>query len=389
MNSTRWWINDLNAVEKKVVDKAIALNYFKSAKTPSHQMIVDNSELHNGSPSIQITSKIEGAPSWEGGIEYAPGSIMDFSNYGFVSFWMKFESLDSIARVYCQIDDVNGNYKKWEITDVVGTDWKRVTLDLESPSMWKSVGDLNFSLISGIQITFEKKTNVLMNSTRWWINDLNAVPVYYSRPEYISEVIHMNELNLYKIDDDHFSPIIYGVKNYTIVADIPSLVNTLAFSKIDPRTTGILLKNDEKYIPLLFKAVNYDTNVKPPKITFDKINPTKYHIKIQNSTDPFILIFSSTYDKNWKIYKDDSGVFNLFINEYALNSNHFIINGYANAWYIDKEGTYDLTLEFEPQNIFYLSLFISSIFIIVMLIYFSKNMLYRLLEKTYRSTRVI
>ncbi|PIX32246.1 hypothetical protein COZ60_00135 [Candidatus Bathyarchaeota archaeon CG_4_8_14_3_um_filter_42_8] len=34
-------------------------------------------------------------------------------------------------------------------------------------------------------------------------------------------------------------------------------------------------------------------------------------------------------------------------------------NGYANAWYINKTGTYTITLEFWPQKLFYIGCAIS------------------------------
>ncbi|GAI56209.1 unnamed protein product, partial [marine sediment metagenome] len=41
---------------------------------------------------------------------------------------------------------------------------------------------------------------------------------------------------------------------------------------------------------------------------------------------------------------------------------HFLVNGYANAWYIDPEemgDTFEIMLYFRPQRIYYLGVFIS------------------------------
>jgi hypothetical protein len=50
------------------------------------------------------------------------------------------------------------------------------------------------------------------------------------------------------------------------------------------------------------------------------------------------------------------------------DENHFIVNGYANAWYIDPnefdkdgDGIFVVTLYFWPQSLFYLGLFISGL----------------------------
>lgn len=117
-----------------------------------------------------------------------------------------------------------------------------------------------------------------------------------------------------------------------------------------------------------------------PNITFQKINSAKYRIKVENVTHPFFLVFSETYNPNWKAYIDTPFKFNEIIAEYNNtgvkearhdtnlyelgdisyyfkipldNEKHFLVNGYANAWYIDNLGTYDITLYYWPQIIFY------------------------------------
>jgi hypothetical protein len=58
----------------------------------------------------------------------------------------------------------------------------------------------------------------------------------------------------------------------------------------------------------------------------------------------------------------------------SLDENyHFIANGYANAWYINKTGTFTITLEFWPQNLFYIGLAISITTLILCTIFISKD----------------
>ncbi len=55
------------------------------------------------------------------------------------------------------------------------------------------------------------------------------------------------------------------------------------------------------------------------------------------------------------------------------DENHFLVNGYANAWYIDPKkvgtGNFSITLYFWPQSLFYLGLGISLITLICCLSY--------------------
>ena len=111
-----------------------------------------------------------------------------------------------------------------------------------------------------------------------------------------------------------------------------------------------------------------------PDIKFDKINQTKYKISIKKAARPFFLTFLQRFSPDWKIYFDDgskysflpsvlspSGFFslsNLFRQELP-EENHISTDGYANAWFIEKTGDYNLILEYKPQLLRYIAIIIS------------------------------
>ena len=159
-----------------------------------------------------------------------------------------------------------------------------------------------------------------------------------------------------------------------------------------------------------------------PKIKFIKVNPTKYRIKVGGAIDPYTLVFSESFHKGWKIYTDNadkkrqitlmgmigkvaSKITGLFLKnkgygeevasyfdgeikegthqmtflepatfetwgkEPIAQDDHLLVNGYANSWYITPEDTgeaenYELIIEFWPQQLFYIGLFISGIILI-------------------------
>jgi len=152
-----------------------------------------------------------------------------------------------------------------------------------------------------------------------------------------------------------------------------------------------------------------------PKITFVKINPTKYRVKIEGAKEPYTLVFSESFHRGWKAYKKDIGNQILDIGEQKrygevvasyfdgeikegmhknvfLDKNtfetwgkkplsedkHLMVNGYANSWYITPEDVggkqdYELIIEFAPQRLFYKGLFISGITLAGCLIYLLYN----------------
>jgi hypothetical protein len=153
-----------------------------------------------------------------------------------------------------------------------------------------------------------------------------------------------------------------------------------------------------------------------PRITFNRINPTKYDIKIENAQDPYLLVFLEGFDNKWKIYLKDNNskketfastvwhylgklgyqIARIFTNENnqaqgvvasydngnvverthrselinsrvfetwgkkpIADSQHIKVDDYANAWYIqpsdvNNQTEYELVLEMQLQKYFYL-----------------------------------
>ncbi|MBU0477599.1 hypothetical protein KKC91_03405 [bacterium] len=142
-----------------------------------------------------------------------------------------------------------------------------------------------------------------------------------------------------------------------------------------------------------------------PEITFKKINPVKYLVKVKGAKSAFWMVFSESFHKQWKLYKiknQKSKIKNLFdeivadypelgvkeakklvkfipqdINflfEKPLEASHQLVNTYANGWYIEprKLGLgedFVLTIYFWPQSLFYLGLGISGLTLLCCLIY--------------------
>ncbi len=157
------------------------------------------------------------------------------------------------------------------------------------------------------------------------------------------------------------------------------------FPVLDPRL--ILVSADKELA---------DTEL-APKITFVRVNPTKYYLRVEGAKKPFALVFSQNFSQGWKLYKTKAKDFkvitasyfngeikegdhkNIFIDKNVFETlgkkslaekEHFSINGYANAWYITPEDVggdenYELIVEFAPQRLVYLGLAVSLLTFIV------------------------
>ncbi len=90
------------------------------------------------------------------------------------------------------------------------------------------------------------------------------------------------------------------------------------------------------------KSVAFTNSIeREPQISYTFISPTKLSVYV-NASNPYFLVFSDSYNTNWIARIDGQEI---------DSSYHFIANGYANCWYINKTGSYTVTLEFWPQNL--------------------------------------
>ena len=79
-----------------------------------------------------------------------------------------------------------------------------------------------------------------------------------------------------------------------------------------------------------------------PNIGFVVDNPTQVTVHVTNATTPFYLVYRETYDKHWAAYYSNGSEVNPY--------NHIAVNGFANAWYMNKTGNYTITLYYTLQT---------------------------------------
>ena len=202
--------------------------------------------------------------------------------------------------------------------------------------------------------------------------------------------------------------------------------------EIDIRNLSIVKIPNPK---IILSRIN-NTSAIGPSITFTRINPTKYEVKVHNAAFPFTLILFNQFNREWRlvdvtqdtdtiralfsrsvaaIAKTVVGVFekenirndnpillyfnddikeiiskDVFINEKTFETwgkeeigryKHFPVNGFANAWYIEpsdmgNKTDYSLTIEMSSQKLLYAGLLISistAIFTLLLLVKFLKK----------------
>ena len=230
-------------------------------------------------------------------------------------------------------------------------------------------------------------------------------------------------IRIYRVNDKNFIPHISLATTPILVDDVSGMFKiitsddcpigqTVFFKSDDLKKSQLNLIRDKLINFTSLENIHYSTNyfkdttnnyeplsqnsnkLRHATMVFQKINPTKYKVHLTCS-GPIFLILSESYNPQWKAYLDKPFGFNTIVAEYdKLNvsearsvtrftpedvfylfakplpeNNHFIANTYANAWYINNAGDYDITLYYLPQSAFYLGLIISIITLCLGIIY--------------------
>ena len=149
--------------------------------------------------------------------------------------------------------------------------------------------------------------------------------------------------------DENAVPMVYSAT----VEDIGNASISEAFSAIGNRTfnasdTAVYVQNVVAE-PYSYSSRNTSISaVNPatlPKVAFSQVSPTKFSVTVYNASAPFYLVFRQTYSRYWMI-RYWNGTF-------ANSSGHIMVNGYANAWYINDMGSYKLVISFALQGVAY------------------------------------
>jgi len=147
-------------------------------------------------------------------------------------------------------------------------------------------------------------------------------------------------VRIYKVEDP--LPIIYFSN---------SLVTT---DRLDVRSVvdqhKLFVLKDQSQFP---GNITFSSEV---RLNWTYISPVEYKVRV-NSTGPFFLVFTDTYDDGWSASSANK--------TYA----HFVGNGYSNAWLVDDSGSFEMRIEFRPNALFYYGSVISLLSILLFSLY--------------------
>lgn len=177
-----------------------------------------------------------------------------------------------------------------------------------------------------------------------------------------------NRLFIYKIKPEFKVDKIYLANDIYKIKDLDNLINFVSQPTFNRGSTLFMKsQNTNKKNEFITNYIDqYQKSGERGEIGYQMINPTRYKINLKNISKSVFLVFAVNYHPGWKIYTDDGKSIS---DEY-----HFMANGYANSWFINRNGVCkktncSLTIEYWPQRLFYIGLIIGCVTLISCLSY--------------------
>ena len=108
--------------------------------------------------------------------------------------------------------------------------------------------------------------------------------------------------------------------------------------------------------------------VQPENFEWTELSPASYVAHVE-SKGPFVLVFLESYDEHWKVSVNGNPV---------SETNHQEVNAFANAWLINQAGDLTISIQYETQNVFIISVVASLVLPALLLAFLSRKNLKRI-----------
>ncbi|MGA2309110.1 MAG: hypothetical protein ABSG57_06130 [Candidatus Bathyarchaeia archaeon] len=106
----------------------------------------------------------------------------------------------------------------------------------------------------------------------------------------------------------------------------------------------------------------------PENFVWEEPSPTNYEVHVK-SAGAFLLAFLESYDEHWKVFVNGNPV---------SEKNHQEVNAFANCWLIDQTGDLAISIQYETQNLFLVSVVASLVLPALLLAFLSRKELKRI-----------
>lgn len=148
----------------------------------------------------------------------------------------------------------------------------------------------------------------------------------------ITNASEFGQLTLYRLDESIVRPEIFATTSLVEFDSLEQALDKISTGEFDAAKSVFI--NAKKHMPV----GGGDTSI---SIEFEKTALNRFQVQVENTTEPFILVLNHTYNNFWEARIDNQKV-----------DDHFLVNGFANGWLIEKIGDYkvDIVLKIWPWD---------------------------------------
>lgn len=140
------------------------------------------------------------------------------------------------------------------------------------------------------------------------------------------------------IQDTNTFRIHISFEHYTLYVDDKIQTSDIVVLQSGYHKVLLSTPNENKIVPSVFFTSGQMNQVEEKPIEFTRKNPSEYVATFSNNI-PLYIIFNQAYDTGWRLAVDGNRI---------SDDLHFMVNGYANGWYIKSVGTHTISVYFEP-----------------------------------------
>jgi hypothetical protein len=98
------------------------------------------------------------------------------------------------------------------------------------------------------------------------------------------------------------------------------------------------------------------------------MSPTSYEVNAKSNAQ-FLLVLLENYDSHWKAIVNGKPI---------PENNHVIVNAFANGWLVNSTGNLTISIQYETQNVFLISVVASLVLPALLLAFLSRKDLKRI-----------